>query len=128
MIYTFKHPTKNKYIQISQSVNDIHTFFDENGIQWERIYDSPSLSIKTKIDPFSENDFLKATKEKRGSVGDMMDLSTELSEKRKERTGSDPIQNSFFKEYSKKRKGTKHPKDPKRLNKINSLGASVKYN
>ena len=45
----------------------------------------------------------------------MWDRSKELSEKRKEKEGRDPVQQQYFKDYSKKRKGVKHPKDPTRF-------------
>ena len=37
-----------------------------------------------------------------------MDQSRELSQKRKDKLGYDPVQQKYFKEYSKKRNGIKH--------------------
>ena len=45
----------------------------------------------------------------KGSMGDMWDYSKELSEKRKEITGTvDPIRKKAEKNYSKKRKGMEY--------------------
>ncbi len=39
----------------------------------------------------------------------MWDASKEASEKRDKITGKDPTKEKYFKNYSKKRKGMKHP-------------------
>ena len=45
----------------------------------------------------------------KGTYGDLQDYSKELSEKRKTmNNGVDPVQQKFFKDYSKQRKGAKH--------------------
>ena len=70
-------------------------------------------SIDTNIDPNSRQDFLEKTRNKAGTLGEMMDRSAELSEKRKELNGgTDPVQTKYFENYSKKRKGLKHQNDP----------------
>jgi hypothetical protein len=46
------------------------------------------------------------------TIGDTMERSRELSHKRAEENGGiDPIKRKFFDNYSKERKGKKHPKD-----------------
>ena len=46
---------------------------------------------------------------KKGSLGDVMDYSKELSEARSEKNGGiDPVKEKHYKEYSAKRKGAKH--------------------
>lgn len=85
---------------------------DEQGFKWKRIVptEAPQASIDTKVDPYSAADFAKATN-KRGTIGDLWDRSAEMSAKRedKEGEGKDPIKNQFYENYSKKRKGKKHP-------------------
>lgn len=113
MIYVFKHPDKEKYIEVSQGINEDHVFFDEDGLGWDRVYTSPSVTIKENIDPFNSKQFAETTAKKRGTVGDIADASRELSEERKRITGGeDPVQKKYFEDYSKKRKGKKHPNDP----------------
>jgi hypothetical protein len=41
----------------------------------------------------------------------MMDRSKEMSQRRKDKLGYDPVQQKYFKEYSEKRRGVKHPLD-----------------
>ena len=51
----------------------------------------------------------------KGTIGDMMDKSTELSNMRaKENGGIDPLKTQKFKDYSKERGGLKDPLDPSR--------------
>jgi hypothetical protein len=124
-IYIYKHPKYEKYIEIFQSINDEHIYIDNNKIKWLRVYTVPNFSIDTKIDEFSQNDYIEKTKNKKGTLGDLLDRSKDLSEKRKKINGGiDPVQEKFFKNYSKQRKNKKHPSDPKRYEKLNKMGAS----
>ncbi len=76
---------------------------------WRRVWTKPRMGVDTvAIDPYSSKDFVKATN-KKGVVGDMWDRSAELAAKRKDKEGVDPIQEQFYKDYSKRRKGRKHP-------------------
>ena len=69
----------------------------------------PNAAISSDGDPFSANSFIEKTGNMKGTVGDMLDYSRELSEKRIEKTGSDPVKEQFYKDYAAKRKGKKHP-------------------
>ncbi len=80
-----------------------------DGVKWRRIFTKPQASFDTKCDPYSAKDFSKATN-KRGSVGDLWDRSKEMSVKRAEKEGgTDPVRQRYFQEFSKRRKGGKHP-------------------
>jgi hypothetical protein len=58
-------------------------------------------------------------------MGDMLDKSQELSQKRADKNGGvDPVKDKFFKDYSAQRKGAKHPDEKKKLN---STKISVEY-
>ena len=94
-------------------MNEEHVY-SEDGLQWERVFTIPQSNIDTKIDPFSEADFKNKTAGKRETLGDLMDRSKELSEKRQKSAGIDPVQKKFFEDYSKKTNGKKHAKDPSR--------------
>ncbi len=78
------------------------------GVKWRRVFTRPQASIDTHVDPFSSRDFIKATA-KKGNVGDLFDRSKELSLKRAEKEGSDPLRQAHFDAYSKRRHGKKHP-------------------
>jgi hypothetical protein len=99
---------------------------DENGVKWKRVFSLPFASVDTKIDPNSASDFVTKTGKKRGTYGDLLDASKELSEKRTKERGEDPVKKKFFKDYSKKRFGVKHIEE-KRATKIDSPDFSVSF-
>lgn len=123
-IYLFQNPNTGKIKEIVQPMNVEH-IYSEAGIKWERIFTIPQASIDTEIDAFSEDSFKKKTAGKKETIGDLMDRSKELSEKRQSIAGTDPVQNKFFEDYSKTRKGKKHPKDPSREIKYNKNMFSI---
>ena len=124
-LYIFKHPKKEKFIEVYQGMNDVHEYFDKKGLKWGRVYTVPTMSVDSKINEFSQEEFVSKTKGKKGTVGDLMDRSKELSEKRANKNGGvDPVKEKFFKDYAKKRKGKLHQSDPKRYAKLNKLGGS----
>ena len=101
-------------------MTDEHIYVDESGVAWDRVFMVPQANIKHNIDINNPNDFVEATKNKKGSLGDLCDLSQELSEKRASKSddGRDKVQDKFFDQWSKKRKGKKHPNDTRIKNKI----------
>lgn len=110
-LYLYRHPETNETIEVVQGMNDEHTFFDEEGIEWKRVWTKPNASIDSSVNPFSENDFLKKTSHyNRVTQGDLMDMSAELSQKRESKEGVDPVKQKFFKDYEKK-VGKKHLAD-----------------
>lgn len=112
-IYLFEHLKSGKIKEVFQSMNDKHEYVDENGIEWRRVFLSTNASVDTNIDPYSASDFSAKTANKRGTLGDLMDRSRELSEKRSNgNMSNDPVAKKYFENYSKKRNGKKHPKDP----------------
>ncbi len=109
-IYIFQHPETNEIKEIFQSINEEHSYQDENGVRWDRIFTIPHASFDTQIDPFSEKDFSSKMGSKKGTVGDLMDASKEASSRREQSQGKDPVKQKYFDNWSKKRKGRKHPK------------------
>lgn len=108
-LYIYKHPEKNEYIEVVQSMKDEHTYTDSEGLKWQRVWTNPQLNCDSNINPFSNSDFISKTGNMKGSYGDMLDYSKELSEKRKSmHGGTDPVQQKYFKEYSENRNGAKH--------------------
>lgn len=106
--YIYEHPETGELTEVVQGMNEKHEFFDENGIQWNRVYTVPQIGIDVKnINPFSKKDFLKKT-DKPGSVGDLLDRSKEFSERRKDKEGIDTIEQKYYSDYSKIRHGRKH--------------------
>tara|TARA_R100001443_G_C3290881_1_gene162846 strand:- start:25 stop:411 length:387 start_codon:yes stop_codon:yes gene_type:complete len=110
-IYIYKHPDREEYEEILQGMNDEHVY-EKDGVKWDRVFLPPNTCIDGAIDPFSDRQFLDATKNKKGTYGDILDLSREQSEKRAaQRGGIDPIKEKYYKDYSEARGGAKHPKE-----------------
>lgn len=108
-IYIYKHPAKEEYTEVLQTMVEDHTHFDSDGLEWKRVFTVPNASIDTRIDPNNSTEFIRKTENKNGTIGDMMDYSKELSHVRAEKNGGiDPVKEKYYKEYSSKRKGAKH--------------------
>ena len=106
-IYIYKHPEEDIYEEVVQGMNDPHVF-SKDGIEWQRVFLSPNAAIASSDDPFSSNAFVEKTANMKGTFGDMMDYSAELSEKRAEKSGGeDPLKKKMFSDYEK-RVGKKH--------------------
>ena len=107
--YVYKHPEKEEYREVFQGMNDEHVY-SEDGVEWDRVFLSPNASIDSSVDPFNKQQFMDSTYNKKGTLGDVMDYSAELSAKRAEKSGGkDPIKEKYYKEYSKERNGVEHP-------------------
>jgi predicted nucleic acid-binding Zn ribbon protein len=110
-IYIFKNPDTEEYKEIVQTMNEEHIYIDEFGLQWKRVYTIPHATINTKEDAWNHNQFVEKTGKMKGTVGDVLDYSAELSEKRAEANGGeDPIKRKAFNDYEKK-VGKKHISD-----------------
>lgn len=114
-IYLFKHPDREEYEEVFFHMDEDKVFKKE-GLLWQRVYHSPNLNTEASINPWDNNDFVNKTKNKKGTIGDMMDASAELSAKRADQNGGvDPVKQKYFKDYAKKRNGTKHHLDKKTI-------------
>lgn len=80
-VYTFQNPDTGETIDIVQAMNEKHVYFDKNGKQWDRVFFPVTFAFDTKIDPHDTQAFLRKT-EKGGTIGDITDLSKEMSERR----------------------------------------------
>lgn len=99
---------------------------DEKGLKWKRIFTVPNASVDGNINPYSSVDFIRKTENKKGTLGDIMDKSRELSEKRAKTTGKDPVKEKYFEQYSKQRRGRKHIEESKNT-KIENSDVSVSF-
>lgn len=111
-IYQYQNPKTGEIKEVIQTMKEKHEYH-ENGVQWNRIFTVPTTSIDTKVDPYSAKDFLKKTENKKGTLGDMMDYSKELSEKRASQEGVDSVKQKYFDRYAESRKGKRHPTEIK---------------
>lgn len=121
-IYLFQNPKTKEVIEVVQSMKADHVYTSEDGTKWERIFTVPNAAIDSgDIDPYSKQDFLKATEKKGITCGEMFDLSAEMSQKRQAKDGKDKIKEKTQKEY-KKKTGKAHPEAiKKRKNKTIEL-------
>lgn len=115
-IYIYFNSETEEYREIVQKMSDVHEYFGENGGEtaWKRVFTSPNASIDSKIDPFKTGDFVRKTGSKKGTYGDLLDKSAELSRERANIAGGvDPVKEKYYKDYSEKRRGAKHPSQMK---------------
>lgn len=109
-LYVYQHPETEEHVEIFQGMNDKHEYIDDEGTSWKRVFLAPNMTLDTDIDPFSQADFVRTTGNKKGTMGEMMDLSKDLSRQRAEKNGGvDPIKEKGYKAYEKKT-GKPHPK------------------
>lgn len=112
-LYLFRNPKTDETKEVVQRMNDEHKY-SEGGIEWERVYLAPQASIDSKIDPFSQNQFIDKVGVSKGSLGDVWERSSEMSARRAEKAGgADPVKEKFYEDYSKKTKGKEHPNKTK---------------
>jgi hypothetical protein len=103
-IYSYIDDDTGEIHDVVQGMNDPHEHYI-NGKKLRRIFYVPNASIDTNVT--SEAAFVEKTAKMRGTIGDIQDYSKELSEKRG--GFNDPIRQQYYKDYSSKRKGAKHP-------------------
>ncbi len=124
--YLFENPEDGKVEEIFFHMNDDKRYF-VNHTEWKRVYTVPQASVDTQADPFSPKDFVKATNKKGGKYGDLLDKAAEMSKKREEKMGVDPVKEKYLQDYSKTRNGLKHPEQKRREanEKLKKLGVSI---
>lgn len=104
-VYLYQHPITKKIIEVIQSTKDKHEYIDSEGVEYERVWTIPQASFNSKIDPFSSGSFVEKTRGKKLSLGDMWDMSAEMSDKRKDKEGIDNIKKNYNEKEQKRRNG-----------------------
>ena len=108
-LYPFSHPDTGEIKDVFFHLKDEKKYIDDSGVEWVREFHSPQLNTQGSIDPWSNADFVNKTN-KKGTVGELLDRSADLSRQRAEQNGGvDPIKQKYYENYSKTRKGSKHP-------------------
>lgn len=82
--------------------------YSENGVEWRRVFMPPQLAMGARSNDTSERAFIEKTRNMRGSIGDLWDYSSELSQKRAQKEGKDVVKEKFYEDFSKKRGGKVH--------------------
>jgi len=108
-LYPFIHPDTGEVKDIFFHMNEDKSYTDKDGVKWKRSFHSPQLNTQGSIDPWSSKDYVDKTS-KGGTIGDLLDRSSELSSQRAEGNGGvDPLKEKYYKKYSKDRSGAVHP-------------------
>jgi predicted nucleic acid-binding Zn ribbon protein len=109
-LYSFTHPETGEIKDIFFHMDEEpKEFTDKEGTPWNREWSSPQLNTQGSVDPWSNADFVNKTAGK-GTMGDLLDRSKELSDQRaQEAGGKDPIKEKYYKKYAKDRGGAPHP-------------------
>lgn len=90
-------------------MSEEHVAFAEDGYKLSRIWTKPNAAVDSKWDAHNPQDFVRKTANKKGTYGDLLDKSKELSIEREEKMGVDPIKEKFYENYAKRRQGKEHP-------------------
>lgn len=130
MVYQFKNKKTGKIIDIVMPMKEYKHYCGENGDEdfWERVYDLPQVNIGNAkvVDPFDNKGFVSKTANMKGRYGDLLDYSSELSDRRAALNGGeDPIKRKYFDDYKKKTNGKKHVKD--RPKTIETKNAKIEF-
>ena len=121
-IYTYINTKTEETRDVFLSIEDMGRvgYQGECGSEdcWEKQLSPFAISVdsSSNLDPFDNKAFNRSISNKKGSMADILDLSSELSEKRAEKAGGeDPVQRATYDEYEKKN-GVKHHEDrPKKV-------------
>jgi len=116
MIYLFKNLDTGELKEVTMSMKNYELYKGENGKEnWQRIYEPTQINMgNSKSDPFNSKKFVEKTGKMKGSYGDLLDYSSELSAKRAEKLGEDPVKRKHFDSY-KEKTGKKHIADRKKV-------------
>lgn len=89
--------------------------YSRDGVEWKRVWQVPQAIVKSvsNMNPFNTREHVDKTGQMKGSVGDLWDISREMSERREQKLGhEDPVKREYFRDYEKKN-NTKHFADKK---------------
>ena len=110
-VYLYEHPETGETKEVLQKMNEPHSYVDSKGVKWDRIFLSPNMAVdghEMGTDTTSE-EFVRKTKDKNYNLGEMWEISGELSKKRAKAGGKDHVKEKTAKAYTKKCKGKRHP-------------------
>jgi predicted nucleic acid-binding Zn ribbon protein len=109
-LYFYANDETGEIHEVVQGMNDKHEL-EIDGKPMRRLFTVPNAAIQTKLNPFSQKDFVNKTANMKGTVGDMLDMSAEMSAARQEKVGNeDPVKRKFYDSY-KDKVGKKHLAD-----------------
>jgi hypothetical protein len=99
VLVTLKDPDHLRQVQIV------------DGVKYKRVYSAPLAAKDIKRGDGTRDDFTRLTTDKKGlTIGQMTELSKELSAEREAKMGRDPAKEKFYRDYEK-RMGRKHQEE-----------------
>ena len=110
-IYIYQHPGTKELKEVLQKMNEPHSFIDKDGVEWDRVFTTPNMAVNDGLinaDTTCE-EFVRKTRNKNYNLGEMWELSDQLSKKREKIGGKDHVKEKTSKAYTKKCKGKRHP-------------------
>lgn len=128
-LYLYKNESTGDIYEVVQTMTEDHVFFDpQTGEECKRVWTVPNASVDSfsNVNPFDLKEATEKTRGFKGTVGDLWDMSKELSVKREDKLGhEDPQKRKVFDKYKKER-GVKHFYDKKMQRRVGGI-ASVDY-
>ena len=118
-VYDFQHARSGEIISVyvSAKAPAIERKQQKRGRKvFKRVWTAPlaAQNMGVKLGDGTKEDFSRVTTGKKGiKVGDLWEVSKEMSEKRAQRHGKDPVQEAQYAQYEKET-GEKHPDAVKR--------------
>ena len=115
-LYLYENEETGEVLEVLQGMNELHEYHGIDGREkglWRRVYVNPELSFDTNTDDTSSKSFVKGSRNKNYTYGDLFEKSAEASAKRTDRYGKDPIKEKQYLDYNKKTNGKLHPQQQK---------------
>lgn len=111
-VHEFLHEASGKKIEIYVPINapaEQHQVQVVDGDTYKRVYAAPLASIDTHLKDATQEDFRRLTTNKKNlTVGQMWEMSSEMSHHRAEKNGGvDDVKEKFYSNYEKQM-GKKH--------------------
>ena len=132
-LYDFENIETGEVKEVYLSMKGEIVFNGESGDEigkWRRVYSVPQVNMSgLSYDIYDSKSFAAKTETWKdgGSIGDLVDMSKEFSEKRAAKEGLDPIKEKAMKKYEKERHGVPHPDRKIKPKKSKTSGGSFTF-
>ena len=134
-LYLYENEETGEVLEVLQGMNELHEYHGIDGREkglWRRVFVNPQLSFDTDTDDTSSKSFVKGSRNKNYTYGDLFDKSAEASAKRADRYGKDPIKEKQYADYNKMTNGKLHPQQQKEkfqksLDKAKEKGIDISF-
>lgn len=106
-VLDFQNPETGKIISVLVPITapdkERHEQIGDDGKVYKRVYSAPNAAIDSRVTDASKEEFRKLTSKKGVTVGDMWEISDQMSRHRADKNGGvDEVKEKFYKDYEKK--------------------------